>query len=167
MVDLEKFAELDDMGDVENMADQDNMGLPCQYDGTYEPITDEAYVNCGAEELALKLLGKYLYGSQSDIMIRIVESEAYPHGDGVYDRIFDDVPVSFANKAGVMLRLNEALHYIPTKCQPVNGEHVYITAGGTEESSDLVLIRSCEPRNPGTYSWKEVNSDHSLVRLSC
>lgn len=159
------------LADLDIMESDDaNVALPLAQPGAlpefyaaYEPFTDKAYFNCGADELATKLLGRFLYGPQSDVMLRIVETEAYPHGDGVYDELFGDVAESFPNKAGVVLRLSAALHSEPAR--PHTREHVYVTAGGSQGARDLVLIRSCVPHVIGTYSWKEVSSDHTLLMV--
>jgi hypothetical protein len=69
--------------------------------------TDPAFFECNAVELAQKLLGKYLYCHQSGILLRIIETEAFPHGDAVYHKVFSISPATqeLPCKAGELVAL--------------------------------------------------------------
>jgi 3-methyladenine DNA glycosylase Mpg len=126
----------------------------------YEACTDPAFFDCGAVELAQKLLGKYLYCHQSEILVRILETEAYPAGDQVYRKLLGPVTASFPRKAGQILQLSAPPidRLAPPEPTPPKVYHesifgvLYITAtlATDQNSRDLVLLRSCEPHAQGT-----------------
>lgn len=105
-----------------------------------DDLVDESFFQCGAEELAIKLIGRYIHFDEDQIVVRILETEAYPEGDSVYNHRFpDDVKSRFrALKGGTLLASgsplagNEKFNYI------------YVTAGPVG-TGDVVLLRSCEP----------------------
>jgi 3-methyladenine DNA glycosylase Mpg len=101
----------------------------------------ETFFQCGAVDLAVSLIGQYLYFHASRTVVRILETEAYPADDAVYDlKVRDrtlDVKALFKLKGGTLLAWSPS-HF--------TGEHpeLYITAGPAN-TGDLVHIRSCEP----------------------
>ena len=109
---------------------------------------DEGFFQCGAVALAIRLLGQYLFFHDSKIVIRILETEAYPEGDAVYTKKFvkscDDVKL-LSMKRG-KLKGGRLLAWSPSTMVAERSEFkdLYITAG-SPDNGDLVLIRSCEP----------------------
>ncbi|KAG0564337.1 hypothetical protein KC19_8G102400 [Ceratodon purpureus] len=114
--------------------------VPSTFLAEHEGCNQE-YFHCGAVELARKLLGQFLYCHQSKVVVRILETEAYPEDDDiVYDDTFDAYTIEERNamfkiKGGTMVAW-----------RPVTsvGYHLYITAG-EEDCGDVVYLRSCEP----------------------
>ena len=81
------------------------------YLNAFEACTDPAFFESGAEDLAQKLLGKYLYCHQSGILLRIIEIEAFPYGDAVYQKVFSigGATQELPCKAGQLVALSAAL----------------------------------------------------------
>ncbi|KAG0615826.1 hypothetical protein M758_5G069900 [Ceratodon purpureus] len=105
---------------------------------------NDAIFQCGAVELAFRLLGQCLYFHDSKIAVRILETEGFPHGDAVYNKRFIDGGLNFDEvaelKGGTLLAWNPN-HYVGEKAE---FKDLYITAG-PPGCGDLVHIRSCEP----------------------
>ncbi|KAG0567933.1 hypothetical protein KC19_7G173100 [Ceratodon purpureus] len=102
---------------------------------------NQEFFHCGAVELARKLLGQFLYCHQSKVVVRILETEAYPEDeDIIYQKLFHNYTVpemnaKFKIKGGTM---------VVWKPATTLGDHLYITAG-EESCGDVVYLRSCEP----------------------
>lgn len=105
---------------------------------------EERFFECGALELAEKLVGEYLYCHETHIAVRILETEAYPVDDAsVYNAVFNKEPGNpqFKFEGGVILVCNRD-GSAPEK--NFFNSVMYITAGKAD-SGDVVLLRSCEP----------------------
>lgn len=102
---------------------------------------DETFFQCGAVDLAVSLIGQYLYFHDSKIAVRILETEAYPADDEVYGYKFYDRAVNI--KALLKLRGGTLVAWSPSH-YTTDYPDIYISAGPVD-NGDLVLIRSCEP----------------------
>ncbi|KAG0609172.1 hypothetical protein M758_8G163500 [Ceratodon purpureus] len=102
---------------------------------------NQEFFHCEAVELARKLLGQFLYCHQSKVVVRILETEAYPKDDEiVYHTVFEnytdpELKAKFKIKGGTM---------VAWKPPTTMGDRLYITAGA-EACGDVVYLRSCEP----------------------
>lgn len=108
---------------------------------------DKEFFQCGAVELAQKLLGQFLYCHQSEIVVRILETEAYPEEDVIYNRLF---MASRLPEFNAKFKINGGTMVAWKPNYETSRVHLYITAG-TEDSGDVVYLRSCEPIE-GTYT---------------
>lgn len=106
----------------------------------------EDFFACGAPALAEKLLGQYLYCHSSHIVVRILETEAYPEADAtIYNAVFSKRPGNpqFKTKGGLVVACS---HFGAPACVGDNATFdtfLYVTAGPAN-SGDVVLLRSCQ-----------------------
>jgi len=84
------------------------------------------------EEAAKELVGYFLICKESNVVMRILETEAYKRSEELYRYRFPDPALNFRRPAGTLVF-----------CRLPNGKkEMFITAGG-DDSGDLVLLRTC------------------------
>ena len=126
-------------------------------------VCREEFFHCGAVELAQKLLGQYLYCHESEIVVRVLETEAYPEDDIVYAKLFrnnaaPELNAKFNLKGGIMVAW-QPVHSLRSRT------HLYITTGN-EDSGDVVYLRSCEPIE-GTHTNHIFMSPRTVSQVLC
>jgi len=86
------------------------------------------------EEIAKRLVGHYLRCKESNLVLRILETEAFQEGEDLYKWRFHAVAQNFRVEAGTLDQYTTILDQ--------NG---LVITTGHDESGDVVLLRTCEP----------------------